>query len=116
MALEPSIRQFLESQREQIVDFIEQHSIPDNITSETAFHNIANELQKRFVHNHRGEIGLRDKAHDVLAMAIICSMWCGWLSQAKTNKNSYVQEWVDNFKKAITDAFEIGQKYSEDRP
>jgi hypothetical protein len=44
MALESSIRQFLESQREQ-------HSIPDNITSETAFHNIANELQKLFVHN-----------------------------------------------------------------
>jgi hypothetical protein len=44
-----------------------------------------------------------------------CSMWCRWLSQAKTNKNSYVQEWVDSFKKAITDAFEIGQKYSEDR-
>ena len=115
MKLESSIRQFLESQREQIVDFIEQHSIPDNITSETAFHNIANELQKLFIHNHRGQIGGRDKAHNVMAMAIICSMWCGWLSQAKINKNSYVQEWVDSFKKAITDAFEIGQKYSEDR-
>ena len=34
MKLESSIRQFLESQREQIVDFIEQHSIPDNITSD----------------------------------------------------------------------------------
>ena len=36
------LRQFLESQREQIVDFIEQHFIPDNITSQTAF-----------IHNHR---------------------------------------------------------------
>lgn len=60
MALESSIRQFLESQREQIVDFIEQRSISDNTTGETAFYNIANELQKRFVHNRRGEIGLRD--------------------------------------------------------
>jgi len=32
-------------------------------------------------------------------------------SQAKTNENSYVQEWVDSFKRAITDVFEIGQKY-----
>jgi hypothetical protein len=55
MTFEFSVRQFLESQREQIVDFIEQHSIPNNVTSETAFHNIANELQKLFVHNHRGE-------------------------------------------------------------
>jgi hypothetical protein len=29
--------------------------------------------------------------------------------------NRYVRGGVDNFKKAITDAFEIGQKYSEDR-
>jgi hypothetical protein len=116
MALESSLRQLLESQREQIVDFIEQHFIPENIPSEIAFQNIANELQKRFVLNHRGKIGLRDKAHGVLAMAIICSMWCGWLSQAKTNRNEYTQEWVDSFKKAITEAFEIGQKYSEVRP
>ena len=91
-------------------------SVPDNITSESAFINIANELQKAFVLNHSGQKGGRDKAHNVLAMAIICSMWCGWLSQAKTNRNKYTQEWVDSFKKAITDAFEIGQKYSEVRP
>ena len=70
---------------------------------------------KAFVLNHSGQQGGLDKAHNVLAMAIICSMWCGWLSQAKTNRNQYTQEWVDSFKKAITDAFEIGQKYSEDR-
>ena len=75
----------------------------------------ATKQQKAFVHNHRGQIGGRDKAHNVLAMAIICSMWCVWLSQAKTNKNSYIQKWVDSFNKAITDAFEIGQKYSKDR-
>lgn len=109
------LHQFLESKREQIVNFIQQHFISDNITSEAGFINIANELQKTFVHNHNGQKGGRDQAYNVLAMAIICSMWCGWLSQAKTNRNQYTQEWVDSFKKAITDAFEIGQKYSEDR-
>jgi hypothetical protein len=49
-------------------------------------------------------------------MAIICSMWCGWLSQAKTNSNKYTQEWADSFKKAIIDAFEVGQEYSIERP
>jgi hypothetical protein len=112
------LRHVMESQRKQMVDFIQDNfgSVPDNITSESAFINIANELQKAFVLNHSGQKGGRDKAHNVLAMAIICSMWCGWLSQAKTNRNKYTQEWVDSFKKAITDAFEIGQKYSEVRP
>ena len=71
------LRPFLESQREQIVNFIQQHFIPANITSESTFTNIANKLQTEFIHNHRGEIGRRDQAHNVLAMAIICSMWCG---------------------------------------
>ncbi|MGA7368608.1 MAG: hypothetical protein WBX01_05715 [Nitrososphaeraceae archaeon] len=48
-------------------------------------------------------------------MAIICSMWCGWLSQAKARDNRYSQEWVDSFKKAITDAFEIGQDYVNEK-
>ena len=109
------LHQFLESYREQIVDFIQGQYIPDNITSQSTFNDIAGELQTRFVHNHRGEIGGRDQAHNILAMAIICSMWCGWLSQAKANRNAYTQEWVDSFRKAITDAFEIGQKYSTTR-
>ena len=58
--------------------------IPNNITSQSTFDNIAGELQARFVLQHNGQRGGRDQAHNVLAMAIICSMWCGWLSQAKT--------------------------------
>jgi len=59
--------------------------------------------------------GSRDATHNVLAMAVICSMWCGWLSQAKANKNAYSQEYVNGFSKAIADAFQIGQAYSQDK-
>jgi hypothetical protein len=58
----------------------------------------------------------RDKAHEELAIAIIHSMWCGWLSQAKRNRNVYSQEYVDSFKQAINKAFEVGQKYADERP
>ena len=61
---------------------------------------------------HGSKAGKRDPAHNVLAMVIIYSMWCGWLSQAKANRGGYPREWVDSFKKLIVDAFEIGQKYS----
>lgn len=43
-------------------------------------------------------------------------MWCGWLSQAKENRKVYPPEWVDNFKKIIVEAFEIGQNYATERP
>jgi hypothetical protein len=55
-------------------------------------------------------------AGDVLAMAVMCSMWCGWLSQTKTNRGEYTQELADRFKKLIVDAFDIGQNYSNDQP
>jgi hypothetical protein len=85
-------------------------------TKEPTFEELAALLMGRFVHQHGSEKGRRDKAHNVLALAIICSMWCGWLSQAKANRGKYSPEWVDGFKKIIVDAFEIGQKYAKDRP
>lgn len=40
-----------------------------------------------------------------------------WMaSQAKINRKAYPPEWVDNFKKIIADAFEIGQNYATERP
>ena len=59
--------------------------IPYSITRKQTFNNIAIELQSRFPHNHHGKVGGRDKAHKILTMAIMCSMWCGWLSQTKAN-------------------------------
>ena len=106
------LSQFLESQRKQIVDYIEGRYIPNDITSNPTFNEIAKEIEMKFPLNH----GARDQAHNVLAMAVVPSMWCGWLSQAKTNRGVYSQEYIDGFNKAITDAFQIGRTYSKDRP
>jgi hypothetical protein len=86
------LRGYLESQRNQIVDFMISECIPDSVTEKQTFNNIATELQTRFLHNLRGKVGGRDQAHNILTMAIMCSMWCGWLSQAKTNRKVYTQE------------------------
>lgn len=82
------IREYLQSNREQIVKYFQDNFLPANITSNNAFDSLATELQNKFVHNHRGQTGQRDQAHNVLAMALMCSMWCGWLSQAKANREA----------------------------
>lgn len=111
-----SIGQYLRIHKKELVDFIEGKFIPSEITNQDTFNNLAFELQKQFVATHRnGTVGERDAAHNVLTMALICSLWCGWLSQAKAKDNRYSQEVVDNFKKLIIDAFEIGQDYSNER-
>jgi hypothetical protein len=104
------LNDYLKLNSNAIVDMVERKYVPD------AFEELAGLLQGIFVHRHGSEEGKRDKAHNVLAEAILCSLWCGWLSQAIANKGAYPQEWVDSFKKLIVDAFEIGQSYSNDQP
>ena len=110
------IGQYLKSHKKEIVTYINDNYISNNITSNPTFNELASELQAKFEHDHSGTVGGRDQAHNVLTMAIMCGMWCGWLSQAKAKRGVYPQEWVDSFKKAIIDAFEIGQEYVKEKP
>jgi hypothetical protein len=91
--------------------------VPTEIIKEPAFEALTALLMGKFVHRHGSEeeIGKRSQAHNVLAMTTIYSIWCGWVSQSKAATGDYPQEWVDSIKKLIDDAFEIGQKYSEDQ-
>lgn len=110
------IGEYLRSHKKEIVDYIQGNYLPANIIGNSTFNNLATELQRKFMHDQNGHIVGRDETHNVLTMAIICSMWCGWHSQAKINRKAYPPEWVNNFKKIIADAFEIGQNYATERP
>jgi hypothetical protein len=99
-----------------IVDLVNKKYVPAEMTKEPTFEALAEILQGIFIFRYGSEIGTRDQAHNILAMAIIYSMWCGWLSQTKTNRGEYTQELADRFKKLIVDAFDIGQNYSNDQP
>ncbi len=109
------MNEYLDSHKKDIVDFIEGRYIPPNITENRTFDNLATELQNKIVHYHNSQGGGRDAAHNVLAMGIICALWCGWISQAKVINTKYRQDDADSFKKAIIDAFEIGQNYANER-
>jgi hypothetical protein len=114
--IDQEIDWYLKSHKKEMVHYIQANYIPASITGDGTFNSLATELQNKFEHNHRGQTGGRDQAHNVLAMGILCAMWCGWLSQAKANRGAYIQQWVDSFKKAIVNAFEIGQNYAKERP
>jgi|SRR6478609_9313928 hypothetical protein len=64
----------------------------------------------------RDGVTWEDKAHKEQAVAMIHSMWCGWLSQAKKNSGAYTQGYVDSFKQFIIRAFEVGQNCTTERP
>ena len=108
------LNDYLKLNSNAIVDLVEKKYVPAEMSQESTFEGLATLLQGKFIVQHGSEVGKRDPAHNVLAMVIIYSMWCGWLSQSKANKGGYPQEWVDSFKKLIVDAFETGQEYSKE--
>lgn len=108
------IDNYLRERRIEIVDLVEgKRGNPENIRG-PASENLVNRLMTAFPLG-RDNQPWRDKAHEELAIAIIHSMWCGWLSQAKTNRGVYISGEEEGFGNAIKRAFEIGQQYSEER-
>ena len=98
-----------------IVDLARKY-VPTEMTKEPTFEELAALLQGIAIVRNGNEVGKRDQVHQVVAMVMIYSMWCGWLSQEKANKGAYPPEVADRFKRLIADAFVIGQKYSRDQP
>ena len=60
-----------------IVHLVNKKYVPAKMTKEPTFEALAEILQGIFIVRYGSEIGTRDQAHNVLAMAIIYSMWCG---------------------------------------
>jgi len=106
---------FLEANKKDIVDRGEaiQTTVP---TANDVFTKLVNELVAKLQMSKYGQPGVTDKAHIMLATAILQAMWCGWLSQAKANRGAYEKDWPDKFEEAIIDAVHIGRQYASTRP
>jgi hypothetical protein len=85
------------------------------MTEELIFKELAGLLMGKFIVQQGSNVGEQAIAHNVLAMVTIYSIWCGWFSQEKANSGVH-PEWVDSVKDLIVDAFEIGQRFSKDKP
>ena len=109
------LNDYLKLNSNVIVDLARKY-VPTEMTKEPTFEELAALLQGIAIVRNGNEVGKRDQVHQVVAMVMIYSMWCGWLSQEKANKGAYPPEVADRFKRLIADAFVIGQKYSRDQP
>jgi hypothetical protein len=98
-----------------MVDLVNKKYVPAEMTEELIFKELAGLLMGKFIVQHGSNVGEQDPAHNVLAMVMIYSIWCGWFSQEKANSGVH-PEWVDSVKELLVDAFEIGQRYSKDQP
>jgi hypothetical protein len=108
------LSEYFESHKGEIIDAVNAKESANAIDNKS-FEGLANHLMTTLPLGREGK-AWRDKAHEELAIAIIHSMWCGWLSQAKNNRGVYSPDYVEGFKQAIIKAFEIGQKYAAEKP
>ena len=98
-----------------MIDLVNKKYVPAEMAEELIFKELAGLLMGNIIVQHGNNVGQQDPAHNVLAMVMIYSIWCGWFSQEKANSGVH-PEWVDRFKGLIDDAFEVGQRYSRDKP
>jgi len=106
------LRIFLEANKNEIVNFVQENQRPIDIGN-NAYGRLLKELASDFPMGKDGNV--LDKAHNELAIAVLESLWCGWLSQAKANDGRYAKDDPENFKQAILMAFDIGKEYSKIR-
>jgi hypothetical protein len=110
------IESYMDRHAKEIVDFIEKKISEKSQT----WIKITGEIPDRIMNELTKEMpyGGFDMTHIVLSNALVSSLWCGWLSQATVNRKEpkFNEEYVEQFQRAITKAYDIGRKYASQRP
>jgi pyridoxal/pyridoxine/pyridoxamine kinase len=112
---------YIQSHSEEIVNFMEKKTPLDIAPTGTgdAFDGLLNRLINEFPFGKLEAGGFYyDKFHAILANALMSSFWCGWLSQALVNKKEpkFKAEYLEQFQRLMTEAFDIGRRYASQRP
>jgi hypothetical protein len=58
-----------------------------------------------------------NNVHRFLTLAVLCSCWSGWFSQARSNAGDQKMnpEYVRKFKEVIDMAYDLGKDYAQER-
>jgi len=110
------IDQFIESNKEQLINFAERNVLPrisEFSTEYSVFKSLINLVAADM--NFGGGV---DKTHIMVASAILHSMWCGWLAQEMVDKRqpNFDPENLRKFKGAIDSAYEAGVRFARETP
>ena len=113
MSEEDTLIRFLNTHQGEIIDWINNNIKIQFTPTNNIFDRLANQLNQEFPYGQ--EI---DNMHRFLTNAIMCSLWCGWFSQARTNAGdtNFRSEYIDRFRHTIDNAFNIGVRFSNSKP
>jgi hypothetical protein len=108
-----NIELYMDKHAKEIVDFIEKE-IKDNSQKVISW---TGEIPDRIINELSKEMPLSptfEMTHNMLTDALVTSLWCGWISQSKVNnkESNFNEQYVEQFGRAITRAYDIGRKYA----
>jgi hypothetical protein len=109
-----NIEYYMESHAKEIVDFIEK-KISEKSQKDIK---ITGEISDRIMNQLVQEMPFGpslDWTHIVLSNALISSLWCGWITQSMVSRKEpkFKEEYREQFKRAITNAYDLGRKYAK---
>jgi hypothetical protein len=110
---------YMDRFKKEIVDLFEKKTVEDYAPDMSDIYDkVLSELVNEFPFGPQDGRFYYDKMHVILANALTASLWCGWFSQAMVNKNEpkFKKEYLEQFQRAITKAYELGRGYASQRP
>ena len=113
MTEEERLPAFLKAHQEEIVNWVSNKVQTQFKVKGNMFDRTANLVNQEYPYGEYIDI-----MHRLLTNAIICSLWCGWFSQARTNAqdSNFRSEYVKKFRNSILEAFDIGAKFAAPKP
>jgi hypothetical protein len=113
MTEEERLSAFLNEHQEEIVNWVSNKVKTQFKVKDSMFDRTANLVNQEYPYGQR-----IDNMHRLLTNAIMCSLWCGWFSQARTNAQdaNFHSEYVNRFRNSIIEAFDIGLKFASTKP
>jgi hypothetical protein len=103
---------YLNTHRNEIIDWIERNIKQQFTPTGQMFDRLANQITREYPYG----LGI-DNMHRFLTNAVMCSMWCGWFSQARTieQDQDFNPDYIERFRTIINNAFEMGRRHGERR-
>jgi hypothetical protein len=109
MTDEERLSAFLNEHQEEIVNWVSNKVKTQFKVKDSMFDRTANLVNQEYPYGEH-----IDNMHRLLTNAIMCSLWCGWFSQSRTNAqdSNFRSEYVKKFRNSILEAFDIGAKFA----
>jgi hypothetical protein len=106
-------RNYLSNNRREIIEWINGNVRTYFNPTGEMYDRLANQVREEFPYGQ----GI-DNMHRFLTNAIMTSLWCGWFSQAATNRNdpNFSPEFIERFRNILSEAYELGRQFAPQYP